>query len=308
MKKSIFNFTTLITPFLLTCAFPLTADTTHIQAGIGYRQDSITLDVKERPSSNPRAKSNRHYKDLQILLLGAQLKTTLGSCDAYIRGSFDYGFVLDGKLRDHLVIRDRNEISKIHHGSVSEGKYLSSTVHNNIKSDSFVWDVDLAFAYPVPCDYAGLEIAPAVGFSIDRQQLYVDGFKCEESDFASTGFDMAKKHGHRSSLRGSWWSPWLGFDFAYNAYDCWDVYGTFEFHIGRARRKVGSHSDRKNVDNYTHTKTFYGPLFKLGTIYKFCENWYADANITYWKYFSDTSRDHLAWASGSIRLDVGYEF
>lgn len=315
MKKSIFSLTAVITPILLSCAFPLAADTTHIQAGIGYRQDSITLDLKDHGSVNPKVKSERHFKNLDILLLGAKLKTTLGSCDAYIRGSFDYGFVLNGKLRDNLNIKNRRETCEFHrNGHFTEGHYLNSTVHNKVKSNSYVWDADIAFAYPIQWGCEGFEIAPAVGFTVDRQQLHVKGIRngCDESspesDAEFDAFRLAKTHGHKSSLSGTWWSPWIGFDFTYNTCDCWDIYGTFEFHVGNARRHVSSSTSRKFVDNYKHSKTFYGPLFKLGTIYMFCENLYADANITYWKYFSNVSRDHLSWASGSIRLDIGYVF
>lgn len=313
MKKSIFSLTAVATPILLSCAMLLEADTTYIQGGIGYRQDSITLNIKERGSINPRAKSNRHFKDIEIVVLGGKIKSTLGSCDAYIRGSFDYGFVLDGKLRDGLLVEDRNELTEFHHcGYTTEGEFLSSTVHNSIKNSSFVWDLDLALAYPIDCGCDGVQFAPAIGFSLDRQQLRVKGTAAlTDVDFSDSDIDtfgLSKTHGRRSSYRGSWWGPWLGFDFAYNSPDCWNVYGAFEFHVGRARRQVNSHTERKYIDHYSRTKTFYGPLFKLGTAYMFCENWYADANITYWKYFSNTNRDHVAWSSASIRLDLGYVF
>lgn len=303
MIKSIFSFmaTALL---LLTSASPLAADTTNIQAGIGYRHDSIHLNLKDHSFANPRAKSKRHFKDLEILLLGTSVKTTLGCWDAYVRGSFDYGFVLDGKLKEKCTVKDAQASYKSNHEHVSVGTYLESSEHNNLKSDSYVWDVDIAFAYPVPSGVEGLEIAPAIGFSVDSQRFHVKNNKhslCEET---SDG----KVYTHKRSFRSCWWSPWLGFDFAYKTCDCLDIYGAFEFHVGKAHRKLQSNIKNDYFGNHKHSKTFYGPLFKLGTVYMFCENWYADANITYRKYFSETGRDHLTWASASVRLDVGYVF
>lgn len=313
MNKSIFSLTALAAAAFMSCATLLNADTTYLQAGIGYRQDSISLNVKERNTVNTRAKSDRHFKDLEIVVLGGSIQSTLGDCSAYIRGSFDYGFVVDGNLRDQLLIEDRHELSRIRHsGYTSEGEYLCSTVHNSVKSNSFVWDLDVALAYPINCGCDNWQFAPAVGFSLDRQQLHVKGSavyaECQFHDKDLDTYGLSKKHGRGSSYRGSWWGPWLGFDFAYNSPQCWNVYGAFEFHVGRARRQVNSHTDRQYIDNYSRTKTFYGPRFKLGTSYMLTENWYADASINYLKYFSNNNRDHVSWSSGSIRLDVGYVF
>lgn len=311
MKKITLNLMSAISSLLLLCAFPLTADTTHIQAGIGYRHDSLTLNVKERTTQNPRAKSNRHFKDLDILLLGTSIKTTLGSWDTYVRAAFDYGFVLNGNLRDNLHLENRQEFSKTRHSNATIGVYLDRTVTKKIKNNSFVWDFDLAFGYPIECGYEGfegLEICPAVGFTVNRQQLNINKHKdryttqIENSDVEMC---IEEKCGR---LRGTWWSPWIGFDFAYNSFECWNIYGAFEFHVGGAHRKLDTDGEKKYIDNYKRTKAFYGPLVKIGTIYNFCENWYADANITYWKYFSDSNRENLSWASTSVRLDVGYVF
>lgn len=313
MKKTIFTLTAMATAFLMSFATPLKADTTFIQGGIGYRQDSITLNVKERSSINPRAKSDRHFKDLEIFVLGGQLKSTLGSYDAYVRGSFDYGFVVDGKLRNSLLIQDRNELFEFRRsGYTSEGEYLCSTVHNTVKDNSYVWDLNIAFAYPFSFGCDGLQFAPAVGFSWDRQRLHVKGAPCQtnvelfQNDLENFGLTGARRG--KSTYCGSWWGPWLGFDFAYNTATSWNVYGAFEFHFGRARRQTSSHTERDYIDQYRRTKAFYGPLFRLGASYMLTEHWYADAHVTYWKYFSSAHRDHLAWGSGSIRFDAGYVF
>lgn len=311
MSRKNFRLTTIA---ILSCtAAQLSADMTHVQIGTGYRQDSITLNVKERGTLNPRAKSNRHFKDLEIVTVGGRIRNTLGCCSAYVRASFDYGFVLDGKVRDELTLTDRNEIDQFHHsGFATEGNFSRSIIHNTVKDNSFVWDFDLAFGYPINCGCDDLEFAPAIGFSLNRQQLHVKGRASFEdaslSDISSERIRNISAHGKGSSFRTSWWGPWLGFDFAYNSPDCWNLYGSFEFHFGRARRQVNAHTGSCYFDSYRRTKTFYGPLFRLGTNYMFCENWYADANVSYQKFYSNNNRDHISWSSGQLRLDLGYVF
>jgi len=319
MRSKISKLAALATTTLLSCAALLPADTTFVQFGVGYRQDSITLNIKERGAVNPHAKSNRHFKDLEIVTIGTKLKSTFGCSDSYVRASFDYGFVVDGKVRDQLTLEDRSEICQFHHaGYTVDGDYLNTTVHNNTKKSSYVWDIDVALAYPIQCGFDDFFIAPAIGFTLNRQHLKVKGTTAfADATFSSTNHKHhhssssssdCDREGRGSNYRASWWGPWLGFDFAYNSEDCWNIYGAFEFHFGRARRLANSHTDRTYIDGYRRTKSFYGPLFRLGTAYMFCENWYVDANVSYQKFYSDTNRDHISWSSANVRVDVGYVF
>lgn len=319
MSRKKFSLTTIA---LLSCAAAqLCGDVTHFQIGTGYRQDSITLNLKERGVVNPRTKSDRHFKDLEIVTVGVKAKNSLGGCDAYVRGAFDYGWVLDGRVREQLTITDRLSNEEFDHsGYASEGYFDRSTFHNSIKrGNSYVWDFDIAFAYPLHClcSNDAFEIAPAIGFSMDHQQLRLkrrsinSSSSCSSSSSSScsdVANDSSSQPTRAGKFRTNWWGPWVGFDFAYNSQDCWNLYGTFEFHFGRVRRQVRTETDSQYLNDYRRTKNFYGPLFRVGTAYMLCENWYADANISYQKYFSDNNRDHISWASGQIRLDLGYVF
>lgn len=315
MRMKNFTLTALATTAALSCAAFLPADTTMVQLGVGYRQDSITLNIKERGNINPRAKSDRHFKNLEIVTLGTQLRSTLGCSDAYVRGSFDWGWVVDGDVRDQLSIEDfDSNPHQFHHAGYSvEGDFLNTTVHNDVKESSYVWDFDVAFGYPFHCGCEDhFTIAPVVGFAINHQHLKVKGRTAfSDVSFSSSEreeFDLKTTCKRNSNFRANWWGPYLGFDFVYNSPDCWNLYGAFEFHFGRARRVANSHTEREYIDSFRRTKIFYGPLFRLGTYYMLCENWYVDASVAYQKYFSDTNRDKISWSSGSVRVDLGYIF
>lgn len=315
MKQYFLKMTTLAVTAFMASTLTVSADTTSLSVGVGYRQDSMTLNIKERGNSNPRARLNRHFKDLEIALIEGKFKSTLGCSEAYVRAAFDYGFLVDGRVRDQLCVEDRFELHNFHHAGVTvEGDYLNTVVHNDVKSNSDVWDADIAFAYPMHYGCDQLVFAPAVGFTYNRQNIRVKKRSNFQDYFyasspSSDDYDSFFVCQHKSNnFRTSWWGPYLGFDFVYDSPDCWNLYGAFEFHFGRARRQVKSTTDRIYVDNYSRTKSFYGPKFVLGTTYMFCQNWFADANISYQKFFSNAERDHLAWSTGSIRLDVGYTF
>ncbi|MBA3603372.1 MAG: hypothetical protein H0W50_06980 [Parachlamydiaceae bacterium] len=309
MRRTIFNLAAVATTALLSCAALLPADITMIQVGVGYRQDSITLNINERGSVNPRAKSDRHFKNLEIVTIGTQFRSTLGCCDAYVRGCFDWGFVVDGDVREQLKVEDRDTVDQFHRsGCIVEGDFRKSVVHNDIRRSSYVWDFDVAFAYPFECGCETFKLAPVVGFAVNHQHLRVKG-RTAFNDASFNSFEeLCHKDGRHSNFRSNWWGPYLGLDFIYNSPECWNLYGAFEFHFGRARRLANSHTDREYIDGYRRTKTFYGPLFRLGTYYMLNENMYVDASIAYRKYFSDTNRDDISWSSGSVRLDLGYIF
>ncbi len=307
MNKKMFKYTAIATTAVLSSAVFLSADNTRIDAGVGYRQDSITLNIKERGSANPRAKSNRHFKNIEIVTVGTQLNSTLGCSEAYVRGEFDWGFVVDGQVRDQLKVADRLDVVEFHHsGIVIDGDYVDTVVHNNLKTNSYVWDFDIAFGYPFECGCSELKVSPVVGFSLNHQQLKLKGRTAfEEAGFNDESFVCSS---NRSDFRANWWGPYLGFDFDYNSPECWNLYGAFEFHFGRARRIANSHTGSDFIDGYRCTKIFYGPLFRLGTYYVLSEDWYVDASLVYKKYFSDNNHDKISWASGSIQVDLGHTF
>lgn len=306
MKQNFLKLATLAVAALMSSTVALSADTTNIAFGAGYRQDSITVHLKERGSNNPRARLDRHFKDLEIILLEAKVRSTLGYSQAYVRADFDYGFLVDGSVRDSLKIEDRFEVQSFHHAGVAiDGEYLRSVIHNDVKNDSCVWDADIAFGYPIICGCEEFIVAPTVGFSVNRQNIRIKNHTAFTDAHCES---EARLRCHSNKFRATWWGPFVALDFTYDSCNCWNLYGTVEFHFGRARRQIRENTERCYFDTYSRTKCFYGPKFVLGTTYMFCQGWYADANISYQKFFSNNDRDHAAWASASIRLDLGYTF
>lgn len=295
------------------------ADAQGIQVGLGYRQDSLKWKAHDHGVLNPRVDSHLHFKDLEILTLGAKYKGLLG-CSVYTRANFDYGWVLDGRVREKVSIEDRESAGRFRHqGLFVEGDYATIFFHNKIKHSSYVWDLNLGIGTPMDfCLCEDVKFAPMVGFSYDRHHLKAgnrNNIRIEESDseeIFSLASDSSRSGCHKGSNGGtfstSFWGPWLGFDISYNNPGCWNLFGEFELHFGRAERERTSHSGSHFLDGYDATKNFWGPTFRVGGNYMFCDCYYLEGTLSYLYWQSYGCRDQLYWSSASVRVDLGYMF
>lgn len=308
-----------LTKFFATSAIVLStfadADTTSLSFGLGYRQDSVNWKLETPDSVIPEGKSHLDFRDLDIIFIGAKLRAIYGcECPLYFRTSFDYGWVLDGRLRENdKFFADLTSTTFDGGGATSTADFTGIVVHNDISSSSHVWNFDIALGVPLDnCWCDSITLIPTIGFNYDR-----NFYKVKNDQLISDGLTTAQQielgitpeeEGGSSSYRTSWWGPWIGLDFVYCAQDCWNLYGEFGFHFLRVRRERDSSSGFAYFDDYERTKSGYGVNFKLGTSYMFCDNLYLDGSIAWSDYWSSWHRDSIYWKSGSIRLDFGYLF
>jgi hypothetical protein len=287
------------------------ADAQGIQIGLGYRQDSIKWNIHDHNLLNESVKSSLHFKDLEILLLGFKYKGLLG-CTIYTRTSFDYGWVLDGRKRERNTEREYSEVRHFgNNGIEAEGEYALTSFTNRTKNDSYVWDFNFGLGKPIDnCWCPDLKFAPMIGFSYDRHHLkfkhHRDSSSSDCDSSSSSSSSCSESNGN--SFQTSFWGPWIGFDVCYNSQGCWNIFGEFELHFGRAERSQRAINGYEGIDRFSSTKDFWGPTFRLGANYMFCENWYLEGTLSYLYWMSCGCSNHLYWNSGSVRLDVGYMF
>lgn len=283
------------------------------QGGIGYRQDSIVWKMKTPESIKNSSSSHLHFKDLEIVLIGAKFQGLIsGLC--YTRASFDYGWILDGSLREELTLRAQQKFEHFHkNGHLKEGRFNRAVARNDEKGKSYVWDFDLAFGTPFYCGCEGFQVAPTVGFAYDRLQLHIRNkeriFSKTDSPFPQIycGKEIHDRTNSSSKYRFSWWSPWVGFDVFYAA-DCWSLFGEFELRFGRVERMRSSSIGNENFDHYKRTKWFWGTITRLGANYTFCDNWYLEASVSYSQSSSQEQHDSLSFSSATTRVDTGFYF
>lgn len=294
-----------------TLAGPISADTTSIQGGIGYRQDSLKWHTKSHSNVNPQTRSDLNFEDLEIVLLGTEFKTSFGSSEAFFKGGFDYGWIVDGRVREQLTVISQIRASQhARSGYKDRGEFRQVSVHNDVRRHSFVWDLDFTLGYPLHCWSETISVAPTLGFALNRQQIRVHG-KTLLSDADITEFDDCpneneKRHG--SQFRTSFWGPYVGVNFVYSSPSCWDVYTELEVHFGRVRRDRDSHTSHDHLDHLGRSTSFWGPSIKVGASYPIADCLFLDASIYYSKFLSDCHRDEISWSTANIRLDLGYVF
>jgi len=304
------NISKLLALFAATTilAAPLSADTTSIQGGIGYRQDSLTWRTKSHANVNPKTCSNLHFEDLEIILLDTSFKTTFGSSDAFFKGFFDYGWIVDGRVREQLTVASQTSASQhARSGYKDRGEFRQISLHNDVRRHSFVWDLDFTLGYPLHCWSETLSVAPTLGFALNRQQIRVHSKTIlADADRHSDDEHQEKRHG--SQFRTSFWGPYVGLNFVYASPNCWDLYTELEVHFGRVRRDRNSHTSHDHLDHLGRSTSFWGPSIKVGASYPINDCLYIDASIYYSKFLSDCNRDNITWSTGNIRLDVGTIF
>ncbi len=320
MGKIVKNLALVVATLIASFTGSLLADNYGVQIGVGYRQDSLSWEQKDLGDLNPRAKSDLHFKDLEIVLLTTKFKGMLG-CSFYNRTMFDYGWVVDGNLREQLTISHRREAEHFSHDGLNvEGSFSRAVTHNKIRRNSYVWDFNTGFGLPFSWDLIGFKVAPVIGFAYDRHNLKV---RSREQIFAyerrhnSSGFesgngqkdlecrDLCKR---QHSFKTAWWGPYFGFDLAYDSNTCWTAFGEFEVHLGRAERSRNTSNGIDYFDRYKRTKFFWGTTARIGANYVLCQNLYLEAAISYTYRESDEHRDYIRLSSGSARVDLGYLF
>lgn len=279
---------------------------TSVQFGIGYRSDDINWRIKDPEETSEYNIAHLNFRDLEIFTLQAKLKGVCGDC-VYYRLDGQYGWILDGTVRES----DQFYASEADMEGCAT-PVISATTYNDIKRN-YVADFNVGIGYPLQqCWCPELQLIPTIGFAYDTQRLRQ---KNHETIFDQLGEDCADliplegDDYHHSKYRTTFWGPWIGLDVAFCHQDCWNLYGEFQYHFGtRARRERNSHLGFYDFDHHERTKNATGVSLKVGSTYAFNCNWFADAYVTYKRFYSHQHHDHLTWRSIGVALDVGYIF
>lgn len=306
MKKILSALSTLVLTTTLAFVGKVEADTSF-DFGVGYRTDNIVWDTKVPDNVLFNSWSKLNFKDLEIFTLQARLKGSCGEC-IYYRLDGQYGWILDGTVResDQIAIPTPpvppNTLTPV----------VRAVTHNDIKG-KYVADFNFAVGYPIQqCWCPGLQLTPTIGFSYNTQRVSVENDELLDDVLSPTDFaalliaiDADQKH---SKYRTTWWGPWLGFDVAWSHHDCWNLYGEFEFHFGRARRERNSVTGIDYLDDFERTRKGCGVNIRVGSIYFFRCNWFLDGHISFTRWYSNEHRDQIRWRSLGVGVDLGYMF
>lgn len=324
MKRFFNAISALFVTTTLAMSAQVFADAT-VQFGVGYRTDDVRNKFTLPDAVRLNSFSQLRFKDLEIFTLGAKLKSTCGDC-VYYRADFQYGWILDGDAKERNQLSYKTESAQSRNTQTCN---VGPELFNSVRGRNTA-DFTIAFGYPLPqCFCENLQLVPTIGFAYDTQRIryknkdrlsssLVDDLSlssCHNSCSSSENDDQlvgdSSSSGgchRRNQFRSTWWGPFIGFDFAFNCHDCWNVYGEVQFHWSRARKERGSHTNICVIDRHRRSGKAWGYNVKVGSTYFFNCNWFVDGHLNYTRFTSDRNRDRMLWRSLGVGLDLGYLF
>jgi len=151
-----------------------------LELGVGWRRDSLTWKVKDMRSSYISAvcDSSIDFKDIESYV-GYGLAKWVGE-EFYIKLYGEYGLSQKGRAEEHFFIDS----------SILSHDIRVETDHR-IKRRSEVYDVDLAFGYPITFCHCRGYFVPMIGCCFHRMHLVVKGPRHSSSSSSSSSFDSS---------------------------------------------------------------------------------------------------------------------
>jgi hypothetical protein len=287
---------------------------------IGYRHDNIRWSAKI-PSRDPLFRASTKFEDLDILQIGVNGRGSIG-CNLYLRGSADWGWVLDGNTKDKFEIFNPPSGSCIESFAVEETLIAK---HKNITDGRHVFDISGAVGYPFYFCGCSMTLAPVVGYSFSEQNLWVES----DQDISLCQSSGSRFFAHENSgcccrdkFVARWYGAFIGLDWDYYPCgECWNLYASLEFHWANHQSKRQDRSGFSGFDHFKHTThNAHAWVCEVGFDYEVCNCWTVGLNFKAqdWhaskhhhdngNYSTDHFRAKTNWNSYAINLTVGKAF
>jgi hypothetical protein len=283
----------------------------------GYREDRLDWSIAgDADGQSPEVLSELKWRDLEIGQVQMHTQFTLPR-RLHLRGSFGYGWILNGENRDSDYLGDGRT-------------FEYSRTENNADQGS-VCDFSAAAGYPFEFG-RGVVIAlrPLIGYSWHRQNLSItDG----RQTLATPGLtpDAGPFAGLDSHYDSRWYGPWVGVELGMQA----EVTGGFirrveaffaaEYHRAdyRAQADWNLRQDLAHPNSFRHRADGVGWVLSTGVNLFLAPRWALATAVTYqdWSthhgrhrvYFADgdtadTRLNEVNWRSMALSVGVLYRF
>lgn len=285
---------------------------TDAQVSLGYRNDNLNWSVAD-PSGTPDVLAKVKWDNLQIIQTKAQAHLHLLNL-FYIRGSADYGWIVDGHNRDANYAGDGETLEFYHtKGLANKGEVFDF-------SGGIGWQLNFCICQST------LRFFPMIGYSYSEQHLTDhNGEFLANTGFSTIGSEiplaaLGPIDGLHGNYRAKWRGAWVGFD-AFMPIGCnIELFGTFEYH--RLKYHGTVHWNLRTdftADIDQKAKKGYGYVASGGLKYTLCENVFTGLTGSYYRMDShrgsdttffaagltETRLNKVVWESWSIMCDIG---
>lgn len=245
--------------------------TSSLVLNTGYRVDDLDWNIAgDNSGSNPNILSELTWSDLSIYQVNLEGDLLLEWF--YMRGSFGYGWIKDGKNQDSDYSGDNRT-----------DEYSRS---NNSADSGSVLDRSIAVGYQYKPGAGRIRITPLLGYSHHEQNLTLkDGFQTIPSTGSFSKLD--------SSYDTSWKGPWAGVDLTLELSRRLVLFSSFEYHWAdyRAEGNWNLRTDLDHPKSFEHTAKGNGVLASVGGKFALGNNWYLNASVDYNDWSTDAGTD-----------------
>ncbi|KAA3625635.1 MAG: hypothetical protein DWQ08_09095 [Proteobacteria bacterium] len=272
--------TALLAASLAPCAGAHALETVF-DISAGPRVDELHWSIAGNSQGmNPNILSELTWRSVDSLQLGVNLELT-SDTGFTLQTRASFGQIYDGTVRDS----DYSGHNRTGECSRSEGE----------TNDDDVMDFSLAIGKKIPVTNSrSTFVTPMAGFSFHEEDFRVtDGYQVIGSPGPIAGLD--------SRYKAEWWSTFLGVQVDHYGSQ-WDTFGRVEYHNVdyEAEGDWNLRSDLAHPVSFKHKSDGSGPVYTVGTRYRFNSNWAFNASFSWANWDSDSGTDRTFFSNGSV--------
>jgi hypothetical protein len=288
----------------------------------GYREGQLDWNIAGNSAGNgPNILSELTWDSLEIYQVGAAGKIAVGNdhvnYHTYLRGHFNYGWILDGRNQDSDYDGDN--------------RTLEWSRSNNLTRGDYVLDGSIGLGLQWKSSAKRLSFGLLGGYSHHEQNLRITGGSqtLSESSLAPPKIEphpLGPIAGLNSTYQTRWRGPWAGVDLELAVTNRLFLLGAFEYHWP----KFSAKADWNLRPDLAHPVSFRqeasrarGVVLKAGSRYLLTRMWAVDLSVSHedWQarngdlivYFSDgdtatTRLNQVNWQSSDLTLGLVYRF
>ncbi len=197
---------------------------------MGYRRDGLIWDAKAQGAAFAT-----NWNQLNLFQLGGLFH--LQACDRlYVRGSGDYGFLINGHNTLQRPYDVNLDFSQFSLSGTGQESILATRINGS------TWDVSLALGFSLQAlhNSSHWTLSPLCGYSYYGQDFFMSNAVGTQEWLmtslltAPTGVFNAIEPGgtNQHETCCQWQGPWVGFDLDCGINDNWHCFGTYEYHFG----------------------------------------------------------------------------
>ncbi len=200
------------------------------------------------------------------------------------QGRFAYGAITDGRVQDSDYLGDNRS-----------SEFSRAEARNE---DDDLFDITLSVGKQIPVtNTSSMSVTPLIGLSYHQQNFRAtDGVQVIDRFGGTAGQPLS---GLDTTYETEWWSTFLGLQFDHRG-SAWDWFGRVEYHNVdyEAEADWNLRSDLAHPVSFKHKADGSGPVYKVGTRYRFAPNWAFTADLTWANWDSDNGTDRTYLSDG----------